>query len=144
MLNTTQAGPLQKRKKIKVDWAGVGVAFNIPISINNGLGIWDNIAAKIKGKSDENSCSATWGTAFDNEQYLGYAYHATSTGKNCDTTSIYDTIKTAVRDCASKLQDARAVVGCCNFSHGGTWMGHLQLSSAPDTYPAVNAACPPF
>ena len=72
LLKTNQFGPLQKRKKIKVDWAGVGVAFSLPISIKHGLRIWDNIATKIKGKSDQNSCTLTWSTAFDEQQYLGY------------------------------------------------------------------------
>ena len=108
---------------------------------NSAIQLYDNIAAKIKSKSDKNSCTLVYGTDHDDGCYEGYAYQATTTGKKCDTTAIEKSINDAVRTCATKLHKARAVTGCCRFSHGGSWRGHLRLSANPDRYPIKPAQC---
>jgi hypothetical protein len=143
LLNTTDTTALQKRQSINVVIAGVAAGGTVIIAGNAAVDLYDNIAAKIKAKSDHNSCTLIYGTDHDDGYYEGYAYQATTTGKNCDTTAIQKTINNAVRNCATKLNKARAVTGCCNFRHGGgSWHGHLRLSADPDRYPVRSAQCP--
>jgi hypothetical protein len=139
LLNNTETTALQKRKTIDVVIAA-GIAIGSLISA--GKAASDFIAAKIKEQSDRNSCTFIHGTIHDGQTYLEYAYHATTTGKNCDTTAILKTIQNAVQKCADALHRAGSVMGCCNFSHGGTWTGHLQLSADPKNDPAAWAGCP--
>jgi hypothetical protein len=63
--------------------------------------LYDNIAAKIKAKPDHNSCTLVYGTDHDDVYYEGYAYQATTTGKNCDTTATQKTINNECAGCAS-------------------------------------------
>jgi hypothetical protein len=103
----------------------------------------DKIAAKIKVKSDRNSCTLVFGTDYDDGYYEGYAHQATTTGKNCDTTAIQKTINNVVRNCATKLNEASAVTGCCKFRDGeGSWYVHLRLSASPEKFPVQSAQCP--
>jgi hypothetical protein len=126
-LNVTS---LEKRRKIDVVVAVatvVGSTASVVIAANAGTDIYEYIAQKIKDKSDRNSCTLTYGTDSDDGSYEGYAFQATTTGSNCDTTAIYQTILNAVEGCANKLHNARSVRGCCKSSHGGTWTGHLRF-----------------
>jgi hypothetical protein len=128
---------LEKRKKIDLIVAVatvVGSTASVVIAANAGTDIYEYIAQKIKDKSDRNSCTLTYGTDSDDGSYEGYAFQATTTGSNCDTTAIYQTILNAVEDCANKLHNARSVRGCCKSSHGGTWTGHLRLTADPDQF----------
>jgi hypothetical protein len=113
------------------------------IAGNAAVDLYDNIAAKIKAKSDQNSCTLVFGTDYNDGYYEGYAHQATTTGKNCGTTAIQKTIDNAVRNCATKLNEASAVTGCCNFRHGeGSWHRHLRLSASPERFPVQLAQCP--
>jgi hypothetical protein len=135
LLNVTG---FEKRRKIDVVVAVatvVGSTASVVIAANAGTDIYEYIAQKINDKSNRNSCTLTYGS------YEGYAFQATTTGSNCDTTAIYQTILNAVEDCANKLQNARSVRGCCKFSHGGTWTGHLRLTADPDQFPATTVNC---
>ncbi|EAW20332.1 uncharacterized protein NFIA_099680 [Aspergillus fischeri NRRL 181] len=105
------------------------------------LDIWQFIAGIIKNKSDLDSCTLTYGTDTADDYYYGYAYEATTTGTNCNTTAEKKTILAAVEKCANQLHAAGAVRGCCVFSHGGTWRGHLRLTAEPNTYPAHSVTC---
>ncbi|KAI3571838.1 hypothetical protein IWW34DRAFT_824605 [Fusarium oxysporum f. sp. albedinis] len=48
---------------------------------------------------------------------------------------------TTVKDCANWQHKHDAITGCCRFSHGGTWSGHLRLISQPSRYPAHSVNC---
>ncbi|CAK4010823.1 Hypothetical predicted protein [Lecanosticta acicola] len=139
-----QPTKLVRRKKIEVVVAVAVVAtagFNAIISANSGFDLYNSIAAKISKKSDNNACTLTYGTDADDGYYVGYAYRATTTGTNCDTTAIEKTVQNAVYECANKLHSAGVITGCCQFSHGGTWTGHLRLTNAPDRFPATYVNC---
>ncbi|PYH85790.1 hypothetical protein BO82DRAFT_371237 [Aspergillus uvarum CBS 121591] len=87
------------------------------------------IAAMIKAKSTADS-------------YVeGYAYEATTSGSNCESTAEKKTILAAVEKCATALNAAGAVRGCCTRTHGGTWEGHLRLTAEPSVYPATTVTC---
>lgn len=138
------ASGLHKRKKIDVavKYATVvGGAAGVVLGAQAGTDIYTFIASNIKGKSDQNSCTLTYGTDSDDGTYEGYAFQATTTGSKCDTTAIYKTILHAVQECADDLHAAKAVRGCCTFSHGGTWTGHLRLTANPDKFPATTVTC---
>ncbi|KMK58579.1 hypothetical protein Y699_07806 [Aspergillus fumigatus Z5] len=49
-----------------------------------------------KSESDQNSCSLVYGTDSDGTYVEGYAYEATTSGENCDTTAKKKTIIAAV------------------------------------------------
>jgi hypothetical protein len=132
---------LQKRAAINVVIASVAAGAGVIVAGNCAVQLYDNIAAKIKSKSDKNSCTLVYGTDHDDGYYEGYAYQATTTGSRCDSTAIQKSINDAVRTRATKLHKARAVTGCCKFSHGGSWHGHLRLSANPDRYPVKSAQC---
>ena len=136
------ASHIDKRQSISVVVAGVTTGGTAVIAGNSAVDLYNNIAAKIKAKSDQNSCTLTYGTDSDDGYYEGYAYQATTTGKNCDTTAIMKTIQNAVKACATKLHNAGAIRGCCQLRHGqGTWHGHLRLTANPSIYPATSVTC---
>jgi hypothetical protein len=144
LLNIAQTDPPQpiSRRGTPIDVTfAAGTAAGTAILV--GLAAYDLIASKIKDLSNDNSWTLTQGTVWDDKHYLGYAYHATTTGSRYDTTAELKTIQHAVAECAEDLHKAGVVVGCCNFRHGrhGTWHGHLQLSADPK-FPAKNAKCP--
>lgn len=141
LLNTTDVTSLQKRAAVDVVIASVAAGAGVIVAGNSAIQLYDNIAAKIKSKLGKNSCTLVYGTDHDDGYYEGYAYQATTTGNKCDTMSIEKSINDAVRTCATKLHKARAVTGCCRFSHGRSWRGHLRLSANPDRYPVRSAQC---
>jgi hypothetical protein len=85
-----------------------------------GATIYSVIASLIKEKSSENSCTLVYGTTTSGSRTEGYAYKATTTGSNCDTTAETKTILAAVDKCANALNAEGAVTGCCVMNHGGT------------------------
>lgn len=98
----------------------VSHAFTAIAAANSALELYNDIAAKIKAKSDANSCTLIFGTEYDDGYFSGYAFKATTTGKNCDTTALKKTILKAVNECANKLHDAKAV---SESQHG--WPRHV-------------------
>lgn len=141
LLNTTG---LEARGAIKVSVAVatvIGSGASVIIAGNAAVDLYDNIAAKIKAKSNANSCTLTYGTDSDDGYYEGYAYEATTTGSNCDTTALLKTIQTAVKKCATDLSTGGATRGCCKFTHGGTWTGHLRLTAEPVKFPVTSVTC---
>jgi hypothetical protein len=141
LLNNTDATGLQKRPAIKVVIPGISAGAGVVVTGYSVVQLYDNIAAKIKAKSDRNSCTLVFGTDHDDGYYEGYAYQATSTSSRCDTTAVQKSIQDAVRTCATRLHNSRAVTGCCRFDHGGSWHGHLRISANPDKYPIRSAQC---
>ncbi|CEJ62110.1 hypothetical protein PMG11_10620 [Penicillium brasilianum] len=95
--------------------------------------IYSVIASLSKEKSNQNSCTLVYGTDTTGSISEGYAYKATTTGSNCDTTAETKTILAAVGKCANALNAEGAVTGCCTMNRGGTWHGHLRLSGNPTT-----------
>ncbi|KAF5246304.1 hypothetical protein FAUST_1421 [Fusarium austroamericanum] len=77
----------------------------------------------------------------DGHHVEGYAYQATTSGHDCKTTAERKTILAAVKKCADILHANGVINGCCKFSHGGTWTGHLRLTSQPSKYPAHSVNC---
>ncbi|KAF7156373.1 hypothetical protein CNMCM6106_009640 [Aspergillus hiratsukae] len=67
------------------------------------------LSSIIKNKSDLDSCTLTYGTDTADDYYYGYAYEATTTGSNCDTTAEKKTILAAVEKCANQLHAAGAL-----------------------------------
>jgi hypothetical protein len=110
--------------------------------LDTGIDIYGYLAQMAKSRSDQNSCTLTYGTDSNDGIFEGYAFNATVTGlKRDDTTAIYAEILTAVQECAVNLLSAHAVRGCCGFSHRGMWKGHLRLTADPETFPAASVAC---
>ncbi|KAJ5294271.1 hypothetical protein PENANT_c028G05528 [Penicillium antarcticum] len=135
---------LEKRRIIDVEAtaAVVTAGSSVILAANAGINIYNFIADVIKSKSNSNSCSMTIGSDSDGHGHVeGYAYEATTSGSKCDTTSERKTILAAVRKCADWLHTHGAVTGCCQFSHGGTWKGHLRLSANNGKYPASSVRC---
>ncbi|OOQ85062.1 hypothetical protein PEBR_31216 [Penicillium brasilianum] len=83
------------------------------------LTIYEFISDAIKSKSNPNSSTMTYGTDSGGTYFEAYAYEATTSGSNCDTTAEKKTILAAVETCANHLHTYGAVRGCCTFSHGG-------------------------
>ncbi|KAF3386302.1 hypothetical protein F1880_000399 [Penicillium rolfsii] len=103
--------------------------------------IYSVIASLIKEKSNQNSCTLVYETDTTGSISEGYAFKATTTGSNCDTTAETKTILSAVEKCANALNAEGAVTGCCTMHHGGTWHGHLRLSGSPTSYPVTYVTC---
>ncbi|KAJ5927867.1 hypothetical protein N7466_006823 [Penicillium verhagenii] len=120
----------------------IGGTATVIIAANSGVSIYKYIAGIMKSKSDDNSCTLTWGTDTGDGYVEGYAYEATTTGSNCETTAEKKTMVKAVEKCANYLHDSGATRGCCKMNHGGgTWRGHLRLSAEPTKYPAHSVTC---
>jgi len=97
------------------------------------------IANWIKGWSNKNVCDPGTGQGMVTEQNgptVGYLYRTTSTGKDCKTTAEVKTIAAAVAKCMNQANAMKATTVCCKFTHGGTWTGHLQLTSDTERWPA--------
>jgi hypothetical protein len=110
--------------------------------LDTGIDTYGYLAQMAKSRSDQNSCTLTYGTDSNDGIIEGYAFNATVTGSNCDDTSaVYGEILSAVQECADNLHDAHAVRGCCTFSHGGMWKGHLRLTADPGKFPAASVTC---
>jgi hypothetical protein len=62
LLNTTDDTGLQKRSAIKVVIAGISAGAGVVVAGYSAVQLYDNIAAKIKAKSDRNSCTLVFGT----------------------------------------------------------------------------------
>jgi hypothetical protein len=142
LLDTTSR--IQKRKAIDVAVkvaTVVGGSTGIVLGGKAGIDIYEYIAQKIKTKSDQKSCTLTYGTDSNDGTFEGYAFQATTSGSNCDTTAIYKTILNAVKECADDLHNAKAVRGCCTFTHGGTRTGHLRLTADLNKFPATTVTC---
>ncbi|KAM0301616.1 hypothetical protein HYE67_006562 [Fusarium culmorum] len=143
LVDASYVSHFDTRRQIDVTaWAGVvGAGGTVVIAANSAVGIYSFIADLIKSKANSNSCSMTTGTDSDGHYVEGYAYQATTSGHDCKTTSERKTILAAVKKCADWLHSHGAINGCCKFSHGGTWTGHLRLTSQPSKYPAHSVTC---
>ncbi|KAG5813368.1 hypothetical protein H9Q74_003277 [Fusarium xylarioides] len=133
----------EKRRHIDVTaWATVALAAGTTIlAAEAGMNIYKQVADIIKSKSNHNSCSMTTGTDSNGHIIEGYAYLATTSSHDCKTTAETKTILAAVKDCADWQHKHGAIMGCCVLSHGGTWRGHLRLTSQPNKYPAHAVNC---
>jgi hypothetical protein len=110
--------------------------------LDTGIDIYGYLAQMAKSRSDQNSCTLTYGTDSNDGIFEGYAFDATVTGLKCDdTTAVYGEVLSAVQECAVKLFSSHAVRGCCGFSYGGMWKGQLRLTADPETFPAASIAC---
>ncbi|KAH6950839.1 hypothetical protein HG530_011525 [Fusarium avenaceum] len=143
LVDASYVSHFDTRRQIDVTaWAGVvSAGGTVVIAANSALGIYSSIADMIKSKAKSNSCSLATGTDSDAHRVEGYAYKATSSGHDCKTTAERKTILAAVKNCADWLHSHGAIWGCCKFSHGGTWTGHLRLTSQPSKYPAHAVNC---
>ncbi|PYI31323.1 hypothetical protein BP00DRAFT_475271 [Aspergillus indologenus CBS 114.80] len=139
-----QDGELAKRTGIATAVAYatvVGGVSTVVLAAEAGVNIYEYIAAIIKAKSTADSCTITYGVDSEESYVEGYAYEATTSGSNCETTAEKKTILAAVEKCATALNAAGAVRGCCTMTHGGTWEGHLRLTAEPSVYPATTVTC---
>ncbi|KAM0189667.1 hypothetical protein ACHAPA_008772 [Fusarium lateritium] len=143
LVDASYVSRFDTRREIDVAaWAAVvGAGGTVIIAANSGVGIYNSITDMIKSKANSNSCSMTTGTDSNGRYVEGYAYQATTNGHDCKTTSERKTILAAVKKCADWLHSHGAINGCCKFSHGGTWTGHLRLTSQPSKYPAHAVNC---
>ncbi|GIK05228.1 hypothetical protein Aspvir_009332 [Aspergillus viridinutans] len=82
---------------------------DVILAANAGLEIYEDIVAIIKSKTNQNSCSLVYGTDSDGTYVEGYAYEATTSGENCDTTAEKKTILAVVEKCANKLNAQGAI-----------------------------------
>lgn len=83
------------------------------------------IASVIESKSNTRSCTLNTGADTEGTYFEGYAYQASMSGSTCVTTAEKKTILVAVEKCANRLHSYGATCGCCTFTLGGTWTGHL-------------------
>ncbi|KAG4255673.1 hypothetical protein FPRO03_04622 [Fusarium proliferatum] len=143
LVDASYVSLFQERRHIDVTaWAGVvSAGGQIIIAANAGIGIYQFIADIIKSKAEHNSCSMTIGTDGNGHVVEGYAYLATTSGHDCKTTAETKTILAAVKNCADWQHKHGAITGCCVLSHGGTWKGHLRLTSQPSKFPAHTVNC---
>lgn len=113
------------------------------VPVNNVLNVYNKIGTVIKDLSNANHCTSVHTTFYDGKTVLGYAYEVTTVGSTCDNTAKLETIDAAVQKCATWLHSSNAIAGCCPMSHGlgGTWRGHLRLTSDPTNYPAKEVHC---
>lgn len=82
------------------------------------------IADAIKGLSDGNSCAHI----LLHVANLAIAYHATTSGNNCDTTAQTKTIRNAVKKTLTHIADVGATGALIDMRHGGTWTGTLAIA----------------
>lgn len=97
------------------------------------------IANWIKNWSNNNVCDPGPKQGVLTEQNggtVGYLCRTTTTGKDCRTTAEVKTIAAAVGSCMNQANAMQATTVCCTFTHGGTWKGHLQLTSNVQQWPA--------
>jgi hypothetical protein len=143
LVDASYVSHFDTRRQIDVSaWAGIVTAGGtVIVGAASGAEIYTFITDLIKSKANANSCSMTTGTDSDGHLVEGYAYQATTSGHDCRTTAERKTILAAVKKCADWLHSHGAINGCCKFSHGGTWTGHLRLSSQPSKYPAHSITC---
>ncbi|KAJ5296217.1 uncharacterized protein N7443_007110 [Penicillium atrosanguineum] len=133
---------LDKRDTVEVYTSVVVAGTSVILAAYAGLEIYEYVAEVIKQRSNADVCSLTYGDYTDGERIEGYAYRATTTGTNCQTTALESAIYAALRRCANKLHKGGATTGCCKFRHGGSWTGHLRLSAEPKKHPASDITCP--
>ncbi|KAJ6016337.1 hypothetical protein N7540_010928 [Penicillium herquei] len=118
------------------------VGGTVLLGANAGITAWQTVAAIIKNKAEEKSCTLTYGADTTDDQTIGYAYEATTTETVCGSTAEKKTVLKAVKKCANNLHNAGATRGCCKFRHGdGSWTGHLRLTAEPEKYPATTVDC---
>ncbi|KAG2019251.1 hypothetical protein GB937_005164 [Aspergillus fischeri] len=110
------------------------VASQVIMTAGSAVTIYEFIASIMKAKSEPNLCALAYGTDSNGTHTEGYAYKATTTGSNCETTAEKKTLLSAMEKCANALHTKGAVWGCCTMHHGGTWHGHLRLSGDPTNY----------
>ncbi|KAL8991797.1 MAG: hypothetical protein Q9169_007641, partial [Polycauliona sp. 2 TL-2023] len=79
----------------------------------------------IKYLSDIGSCEEQGGGI----PGTGINFEYQASGRNCDTTSERKTIEAAVQGCVERMRSAHATQMCCEFTHGGTWTGHMQVTA---------------
>ncbi|RBQ65349.1 hypothetical protein FVER14953_12410 [Fusarium verticillioides] len=143
LVDETYVSLFQKRRHIDVTaWAGVvNAGGQVILAANAGIQIYQFISDVIKSKAEHNSCSMTIGTDGNGHVVEGYAYLATTSGHDCKTTAETKTILAAIKNCADWQHKHGAITGCCVLSHGGTWKGHLRLTSQPSKFPAHTVNC---
>ncbi|KAF5592300.1 uncharacterized protein FSUBG_10193 [Fusarium subglutinans] len=143
LVDSSYVSAFEKRRHIDLQtWATVvGAGSATIMASESAVNIYKQIADIIKSKSNHNSCSMTTGTDSNGHMIEGYAYLATTSGHDCKTTAETKTILAAVKDCADWQHKHGAITGCCVLDHGGTWKGHLRLTSQPNKYPAHTVNC---
>ncbi|KAJ6125447.1 hypothetical protein N7471_012764 [Penicillium samsonianum] len=87
------------------------------------------------------SCALTYSMELSGEIFNGYVYEAKVTGTTCDSSLGKETVLAAVEKCADRLSKNDTPMGCCPFTHGGTWNGHLRLNAEPSLYPVHQVNC---
>lgn len=143
LVDAAYVSQFDTRREISVMmWAAVaGAGGTVIMGAESALNIYNTITDMIKSKANSDSCSMTFGTDSDGHHVEGYAYQATTSGHDCKTTAERKAILAAVKKCADILHASGAINGCCKFHHGGTWTGHLRLTSQPSKYPAHSVNC---
>ncbi|KAJ6003135.1 hypothetical protein N7451_005682 [Penicillium sp. IBT 35674x] len=69
-----------------------------------------------------------------------FKYWVTTTGKNCDTTAQTKIVSAALDDAWDDAHKRNYDYACLDFSHGGTWHGHLAMATV-DSSVDVNTMC---
>ena len=110
------------------------------VVVNHGLNLYQLVADMFKSKPDQSSCTLILATEHDDERCSDFAYHATITGTDCDTTPGREAIFAHVKECADDLDELGACSGCCILD-GGTWTGHLRLTADPESWSAGTVDC---
>ncbi|KAI4240771.1 MAG: hypothetical protein L6R42_011446, partial [Xanthoria sp. 1 TBL-2021] len=105
--------------------AVLSTGFTAGIAIGQIPAIVRGLSDMIKYLSDVNSCDTQRGSITDSQ--INFEYKAS--GRNCDTTSEKKTIDSAIQQCIEHMNSVKATQMCCEFSHGGTWKGHMQVAA---------------
>ncbi|KAL8990326.1 MAG: hypothetical protein Q9169_008147 [Polycauliona sp. 2 TL-2023] len=113
------------RRKIDATCAIVSTAADAVVAIANIPAIVHGIADLIKFLSDKRNCEVQTGSIAGTNVNFEYK----TSGKNCDTTSQKKTIEAALHTCMETMREAHAEKMCCEFRHGGTWVGHVQVAA---------------
>ncbi|KAJ5963129.1 hypothetical protein N7481_013434 [Penicillium waksmanii] len=138
---TNTTSNCSKRTGISTVMIVVKYVARIIATVKVVIDIWKFLAGMIKLKSEADSCTLTNRTDISDDYFYGYAYKATTSGANYNTTAEHGAILSAVEICTATLHSKGTSVGCCTFHRGGTWHGHLQLSAEPVIYPVHKVTC---
>lgn len=97
------------------------------------------IAENVVEQKRRNICDVVSGNV-DNRYFWQYQASHTDHATQCDTAASDDTIRKAVEKAITYISDKKFTVACLKLTHGGTWIGNLQISITGQSMSAVTCA----
>jgi len=119
----------------KIDWkivrGGLAISRDVIVVATGCTVAIGTILGWVQADSHKNSCAAITasGESDNGKQKYHFKYWVTTSGKNCDTTAQTKTVAAALDDAWDQVHDRGLDWACIQFSHGGTWEGHLAVAT---------------